>query len=672
VRTLLVEQVMLAAKFESKSCREIVVTTAAGLLLDKDQSIRRRALGILDSCHYSNSVNPQIFPQITAALNESEDPNVKEWAAHVLAKVPEKSHSSPLTYYKQEWEKGNRSNRVIGNISQLDPNFFHDESRIADLLTQYNMMKFESNDRQALKNILIAIGEPAMPQLLKHLTTASKSGSHVAQDPVFEVVKEIGSPSALLLLTKSLGNPRYDHKVIEALGKIGPRAAPSILPYLKERQLFESSDYQTIANLGAAGASLYPRLRTMIPESCDIGGLYPADDFLRAVHGVIGSVSEVDAKCFAKIFHQSTHLYKISERDKKTAHLASRIVAKLGRASVPPLVQLLKASDDNLNLLEYSRVLGQIGPAAQPAVSEIIKRMDVRMENESRLEIFNNLLKISPKSPLIAAAIAKNIKVLRDEKSLNNLEDEERLFAMLASMHSLGWSEFLKIEKDEDENNSAIQGSTKIINHIGHFKTPQAVSHVLKAYKKKTQWSSDTDFWTIMGKIGPKAASSIPILMKPYKDKELSGEHVAFLGEAISQMGPAGVQELGLLLADIGYRENVLYIISKLKDTSIAKLLTSRVATLLSDPDEGIRFLALSALNNLSPEYSERLVEQVEKAGRTGGTYHASYAKTLLEKLELNKSASKRRAQGSKENSKDQIPKATLLDETQLKETGSH
>lgn len=263
---------------------------------------------------------------------------------------------------KQAWgAEYSKRRAAVKKLTELGP-----QARQAiPVLTKILDRKGDDSVGELAARAVIAIGPDSVSvPLLREILSKRNEKYYIA-----EALGELGPAAAPAVpeLTQLLGNKGYPVRRARALalGKIGP-AAIDALPQLvqalddpQEYHVYPGQIAQAIANIGPQAV---PYLITALET-----------ENFRIREGVAKTLGEIGADAEAAI---PALIEKLSDKDKRP-HIYASALGNIGPKAIPALLSIIEHSNEDAIRRMYAvYALGEMGSSAKDTVPELIKRLE--------------------------------------------------------------------------------------------------------------------------------------------------------------------------------------------------------------------------------------------------------------------------------------------------------
>jgi HEAT repeat protein len=465
-----------------------------------------------------------------------------------------------------------------------------------------------------------------VPQVVSVLVQALKAKDERVRD---EAVLTLGSAGSIAVprLAKLVGayaaDPESAARAAAALALLGREAEPAVAALMKALQSGRESVVvqaaATLSSIGPAAEPAVPQLTKILSgksRAIRIAALNALGEIGPGSAAAVGDIAVAladrdenirreSAQALGKIGPESRPaipalMAALGDDCETVKGLAVWALGRIGGKAVPPLIALL--DDDNLQDTAIA-ALGDIGPAARPAVHslvELLRKPGISTERASDI-----ILALSRIGPAAEEAATTLLQILADEKS------DLRPYAAWA-LGQIGAKDEIPqlIRALFAERDPGSELSVVILISVLTL-DPEKELYFSLALKGVTELLTNESGLvrqaaaTALAAVGKKAASAVPKLAAGLDDPDPEVRS-AFLA-ALAAIGPEAVEALPAvikLLADPAYpvRYAASFAIGKIGPA--AKVTAPVLEQNLQDQDPVLRFASAWALVQVDPQRS--------------------------------------------------------------------
>jgi HEAT repeat protein len=454
----------------------------------------------------------------------------------------------------------------------------------------------KSKSSEVREQAVVALGHAgrlALPALIKLVDSYSTDGDSAWQAAAaLEIMGRPAQP-AVAVLVKAL-HAKNEQVVVHAAGALGAIGAGAIgsgaeaaVPQLQKLLAEGSASIRThvASSLGDIG-----------PGAADAVGA-----LAQALEDRDEGVRRESAEALGKIGHAAksavpTLLNALGDEKASVTMHAAWALGRIGGEAVPQLIETLK---DARRQYAVVVILGDIGPAAEPAVAQLAALLsEPKLGPDLGREI---LLALAHIGPAAREAVPALLKILDDEES--------QLRASAAwALAKIGAREAVPIlikalpKRDNSQLSIVAPMALLLLNRDNEALTRIVLPRVAELLgHDSAQIKSEAA--AALAALGEKAAPAIPDLDAGLQDADPS-VRVAFLS-ALAALGPASVVALPnieKMLADpvLSVRYAASHAIGKIGPPAIAAV--PRLEKNLNERDEFLQFVSAWALVQVDPE----------------------------------------------------------------------
>ncbi|MGE3808002.1 MAG: HEAT repeat domain-containing protein [Gemmataceae bacterium] len=426
------------------------------------------------------------------------------------------------------------------------------------------LKKLNDVDREVRWSTISSLGrigppaKPAIPQLKKAFKDRSARVRIAAAEAAWNIDRD---EAAIPILIEALSGEQSDaYSAAEALKKIGPPARASVPALIKTvGHKDDGVRNRAVEALGAMGPAARQAVPVLMAKAGEVQQHLFSSDVVSsvsqigsgAVPALIESVqdqnkhkAEVAATALGRIGPDARaacpHLRRILDAEKCNSFRAAAALAlwRIDKSdvAVASLADLLKALDRPESLLWYQALdcLGELGPAAKPAVAQLIKIFQNEMSY--RPYVIEVLGRIGPEAK---EAVPLLQPLLKDEKI--DLRVAAAVALWKIARHAESVPTLTKVMLESDEGFRRAQGAEGL-QELGIGSKP-AIPALIKALEDEDT-SVVNHALEALGEHGSDAKSAIPTIIKLLPDSRLHVWESA--SQALKRIDPTTARKAGV------------------------------------------------------------------------------------------------------------------------------
>ena len=427
------------------------------------------------------------------------------------------------------------------------------------------------------------IGKAAVPEISKVLTNENVDVRFYAISALGWIGPDAGDSAPLIIKALADKNDNIRRKAVYTLGRIAPRPEAAI-PVLIKAFADGSAEVRQAAGeaVGKLGVAAVPALRSALKD--DGAGVR-----LQAAR----ALGEVGADAKEAVTDLAALLV---DKEKGIPLEASNALAKIGKASIPVLVETLKNADINARGLAVD-TLAKIGAPAVPVLVDALGAnwVDVRSQAARQL----GLLRVSDKMVVIGLA-----HTLKDENAMVRRTAAQALQNLGPGAH-LAAPALLATLRDPD---AAVRHHVLLALTTVRGDAKEMVPALVELLKDESPQIRQSAVRILSG----YGAPALPHMLVALKDVDAGVRQQALFGlQAIPGDIKEALPALLPMLGDnnINTRRITILLLGRAGEEAVPHLREA-----LKDPAPNLRWTAASSLGNLGPAAKKAIPELIDLA----------------------------------------------------------